>query len=136
MRILRTLLVITLAALLSPWSASTSMADEEPFVVKIKVSPKMFAAHKYKRGGTVTVHAGRLLYEDVDLDSLTLAVDGEVVDDDDIWAKPDDRGYLVVKCYFQAVAALMSPPFATLTLAGEDVDGAQFEGSRTVRVKD
>jgi len=51
------------------------------------------------------------------------------------WTKADCRGELVAKFDEAAVKAIVEPPSATLTLTGMTIDGDEFSGSDTVKVR-
>ena len=50
------------------------------------------------------------------------------------WSRVED-GILMTKFDRAAVAGLVSPPEATLTVAGELADGTEFTGRDTIRVR-
>ncbi len=50
--------------------------------------------------------------------------------------KADNRGDLVAKFKLSELQALLAAPTTTLTLTGVTIDGVEFAGSDTVRVKE
>lgn len=95
--------------------------------VEIAVSPNTIVLDS--EATWVTVHT------DIPLGSVaveTLALSGIDVS----WVKADAKGNLVAKFDFDAVAAIVSKPSATLTLTGTTVGGVPFEGSDMVRVRE
>jgi hypothetical protein len=96
--------------------------------VNIEIAPKTLLLGS-TQGGEVTVHA-EIAYSAVDHASLTLG--GIAVS----WTKSDSRGELVAKFDEGAVKAIVTPPAATLELAGFTADGEYFSGSAVVAVRD
>ena len=93
----------------------------------ITISPATFnlATHD----AAVTVHTNIALGE-VIAESVTLEGIGASA------TFADCRGNLVVKVDAEAVAAIVQPPSATLTLSLETVDGLLLEADDTIRVVD
>jgi len=95
--------------------------------VEVQVAPQTLLLSS-EQGGEVTVHV-TIPYSHVDTSTLTL--NGLAV----AWTKADCRGELVAKFDEAAVKAIVEPPSATLTLTGMTIDGDEFSGSDTVKVR-
>ncbi len=92
----------------------------------IKISPSTIVIGSDQEWVTVNTN---IPYGDADCASLTLN-DVAVA-----WTKADDLGTLVAKFDYKAIAAIVSPPSATLTFKGLMKSGEAFEASGTVAVK-
>ena len=99
-------------------------ADQE---IVVAISPHTFLLGT-EQSGLVVVHAD-IPYSQVNTSTLTL--NGIAA----LRAKADLCGNLVAYFDEAAVEATVVPPSATLTLAGNRLDGTTFTGSDTVRVK-
>lgn len=117
-------ITVAIALTLAVAAGSIVYADAE---VEILVSPQNILLDAVQ-GGMVTVHAD-ISYGLVEKGSVTL---------NGVPAKftfADDCGDLVAKFAEVDIKALVSPPSATLTLAGVTTAGEAFSGSDVVKVR-
>jgi hypothetical protein len=95
--------------------------------IEIQVAPHMLLLSSVQ-SGEVTVHCD-IPHSQVDTSSIEM--NGVAVS----WTKADDCGNLVAKFDEAAVKAVVEPPSTVLTLIGTTLDGTEFSGSDTVKVK-
>jgi hypothetical protein len=95
--------------------------------VPVQVSPNTLVLHS--RGDYLTVHAD-IAFSRVATGTLTL--NGIPASS----AFADSCGNLVVKFDIERVKSIATPPEIVLTLAGDCRDGASFEGSATITVRE
>ena len=92
----------------------------------VAVSPQMLIIGAVQ--GSVSVHTD-IPYGSVDK-TKSVTLNGV----DAVYLKADDCGNLVAKYRESEIKAIVSPPFALMTLEGTRKDGTTFSGSDTVRV--
>ena len=103
-----------------------ALSNDSGLIVGIKVSPHVIVIKS--KSTWVTVHAD-IPYSQVAAGTVTL---------NEVSAKlcfADDCGDLVATFAAKDIKAIVSPPQATLTLAGATKDDVPFSGSETVAVK-
>ena len=117
-------IAIAIALTLTAVTGSIVYADTE---VEVLVSPQNILLDSVQ-SGSITVHVD-IAYSLVNTGSVTL---------NGVPAKftfADDRGDLVAKFSEEDIKAIVSPPEATLTLAGVTKAGEAFSGSDVVKVR-